>query len=169
MQTGKRSSGIPVALLVERFSPIVLSLLCVAFIGLFKGVILTEISRSGVNLANLYSSVFNWSAIHVGFAFGVYGFLLSKSDGFIGEVRKTVAMARFISYVRRGAVGGFALTLVSVPITVVSPDPASSTFSFWAVSLWFGLFVWTFLAFVRIAFNFIRLTTVPEQEPFYGA
>jgi hypothetical protein len=169
MQTDREAPSISLGLVLEKFGPLVLSLIVVVALIVFRVRLLAHIAAEEIKPENLYSSVFNWSAIQVGFAFGVYGFVLTKSDGFVGAVRATIAMKRFMTYVRRGTVGGFLLTIASIPIAVMSPSPSGSTVSYYALALWFGLFVWTFLAFLRIAFIFGRLSTVPDQEPFYGA
>lgn len=169
MPTPERRSATGFGLLIERFGPIALTLVIVLLIVTFRSTLLKQAHDQNVQPANLYSAVFNWSAIQVGFAFGVYGFVLTKTDGFVGAIRSSIAMARFIKYVRSGTLGGFLLTVASVPITALSPNPSASTLWFYILTAWFGLFVWTFLAFLRIAFNFGRLSSVPDQEPFYGA
>jgi hypothetical protein len=165
----EKKSALGFGLVVEKFGPITISLVVAACLIWFRPTLLAQMRDNNVQPANLYSAVFNWSAIQVGFAFGVYGFILAKADGFVGAVRKSVAMARFMVYVRRGTTGGFLLTIASIPITAISPDPASSPLCFYALTVWFSLFVWTFLAFIRIAFNFGRLSSVPDREPFFGA
>ena len=159
----------PVGLLLERHGPLAASLLTVGLLLWFRDALLLRLNEHNVQMQNLYGAVFNWSAIQVGFAFGVYGFILTKTDGFVGVVRETLAMIRFVRYVRRGTAGGFLLTITSVPVAAISPNPASSPLCFYGLAIWFSLFVWTFLAFIRIAFNFGRLSSVPDQEPFYGA
>lgn len=163
----KRARGFGLA--VERFGPTVISLIVLALLIGFRSHLLQQLATQNVQPTNLYGAVFNWSAIQVGFAFGVYGFILAKNDGFVGAMRKSIAMERFVVYVRRGTIGGFLLTIASVPIAVVSPSPSSSSWTFYILAAWFSLFVWTFLAFIRIAFGFGRLSSVPDKEPFYGA
>ncbi|MCC2981265.1 hypothetical protein [Sphingomonas sp. IC4-52] len=158
-----------IGLLIERFGPLLVSALVAAAFVHWREALLVEAAIHKIQPSNLYGAIFNWSAIQVGFAFGVYGFILSKSDGFVGEVRGTIAMKRFITYVRRGTLGGFLLTIASIPITAIGPDPAATKFAFYLLTAWFALFVWTFLAFIRIAFGFGRLVSVPDREPFYGA
>lgn len=163
-------SGRPVALLVERFGPLLSFVITVTAIALNRNTIVAQFVAERWTTENLYSAVFNWSAIQTGFAFGVYGFVVGKSDGFIEALRDTFAMRRFLRYVATANFGGFLLTIVSIPLTIANPSLVTGgDATFWVVTLWFGLFVWTFFAFLRIAFNFGRLSNVRDQKPFYGA
>jgi hypothetical protein len=155
---------------VERYGPLGLTLVAIVGIYLEATPIVASIEASRWQVANLYTAVFTWSAIQTGFAFGVYGFVVGRSEGFIPEIRDTVAMKRFLRYVKRANIGGFLLTIVSLPLTIVSPDPApQGSLQFFFVLLWFGLFLWTLLAFLRIAYSFGHLSSIRDQPAFYGA
>lgn len=160
----------PAALFFEQFGPLLAAAGTVVLIVVNKDIILAKLVAGAWQTSNLYSAVFNWSAIQTGFAFGVYGFVAGKSEGFIEALRDTFAMRRFMRYVRNANIGGFLLTVASIPLTITNPSPATDgALAFWIVTFWFGLFVWTFFAFLRIAFNFGRLANVRDREPFYGA
>ena len=159
------------ALGVERYGPLVLSAFCMVLIYFYGPLIVAKFAAvDGWDISSLYGAVFNWSAIQTGFAFGVYGFVVGKSDGFIKEIRDTLAMRRVMGYVKRANIGGFLLTIFSLPLTVSSPlISGTHTVWFFVLLIWFGLFVWTFLAFLRIAYNFGHLSSVRDQPEFYGA
>ena len=155
---------------VERYGPLGFSLAAMVGIYLNATPIVTSIEASKWQVANLYTAVFSWAAIQTGFAFGVYGFVVGRSEGFIPEIRNTIAMRRFLGYVKRANVGGFLLTIVSLPLTIFSPNPApQGSAQFFLVLLWFGLFLWTLLAFLRIAYSFGHLSSIRDQPAFYGA
>ena len=121
-------------LLTERYGPLAASLagaLCVAF---FRTEICSQIALKEIDVGNLYSAVLSWASIQIGFAFAVYGFVVGKTQGFVDAARDTLAMRRFLSYVKRANVGGFLLTTISLPLAVVAPTPAdSSSTTFWIV------------------------------------
>src|SRR5437868_1788817 len=100
-------------LAVERYGPLGLTLVAMVAIYLTAAPIVASIEASKWQVANLYTAVFTWSAIQTGFAFGVYGFVVGRSEGFIPEIRDTIAMRRFLGYVKRANVGGFVLTIAS--------------------------------------------------------
>lgn len=157
-------------LAVERWGPLGITAVALVTIYIRSPSIVASIEASKWQVANLYTAVFTWSAIQTGFAFGVYGFVVGRSEGFIPEIRETIAMKRFLGYVKRANVGGFLLTIMSLPLTVLSPDPApDGSIQFFIVLLWFGLFVWTLLAFLRIAYSFGHLSSIKDQPTFYGA
>lgn len=160
-----------VALGLERFGPLGIAALGIALIYFNAPSIIAKfVAEDGWEISNLYSAVFNWSAIQTGFAFGVYGFVAGKSDGFVEAVRDTLAMRRFMGYVKRANIGGFLLTIFSLPLTIANPSVSSADSTwFFILLIWFGLFVWTFLAFLRIAYNFGHLSSVRDQPEFYGA
>jgi hypothetical protein len=151
----------------EQFGPLIAAVATVAVIGFYRDAITAKFTSEAWTTANLYSAVFAWSAIETGFAFAVYGFVVGKSEGFVEALRDTFAMRRFLQYVTAANILGFLLSVISIPLAITNPSPTNSTF--WVVTLWFGLFVWTFFAFLRIAFNFGRLSNVRDRKPFYGA
>jgi hypothetical protein len=165
---GRRKS---LGLLFEQFAPLIISAGCALAIYIMAPSIIAKFQLSdGWQVSNLYGAVFNWSAIQTGFAFGVYGFVVGKNDGFIQEIRDKLAMRRFLGYVRRANVGGFALTVASLPLTIINPaisNPNSPLF--FVIVAWFCLFLWTFLAFLRVAYGFGHLSSVRDQPEFYGA
>jgi hypothetical protein len=157
-------------LAVERFGPLALTIGAMAGIYFEATTIVALIVASKWQVANLYTAVFTWSAIQTGFAFGVYGFVAGRSEGFIPEIRDTIAMKRFLGYVKRANIGGFLLTIVSLPLTIINPSPApQGSLQFFAILVWFGLFVWTLLAFLRIAYSFGHLSSIRDQPAFFGA
>lgn len=159
----------PVALFAERYGPLILGFVAISLVGFSRSAILIKFSSHAWATSDLYSAVFNWSAIQTGFAFAVYGFVAGKSDGFVDALKETFAMRRFLRYVKAANVGGFLLTITSIPLTITNPSPSQSGLVFWIIAFWLGLFVWTFFAFLRVAFNFGRLANVRDREPFYGA
>jgi hypothetical protein len=160
-----------IALGIERFAPLALAATSVALLYWFSAEVVAKFEpEDGWQAENLYAAVFNWSAIQTGFVFGVYGFVVGKSDGFIREVRETIAMRRFLGYAQRANIGGFLLTIWSLPLTVVNPPVSDENHAvFVSLLIWFGLFVWTFLAFLRIAYSFGHLSSVRDRSEFFGA
>ncbi len=91
-----------VGLLIEQFSPLVIAAGCALAIYLLAPSVIAKFQAdNGWQVSSLYGAVFNWSAIQTGFAFGVYGFVVGKNDGFVQEIRERLAMRRFLGYVRR--------------------------------------------------------------------
>lgn len=151
----------------ERYAPALLASLTLATLIYFRSSISGEFTPHGWQSSNLYSAVFNWASIQSGFVFGIYGFVVTKRDGFAGEVAKAEAsFNQFLTYARRAYLTGFALTFVSLPIMVINPRIAgSSTTEFWIVAIWFAAFVWTFCAFLRVAFIFGIISATPDKPP----
>lgn len=131
--------------------------------------IAAKFAKEDWNSDGLYEAIFGWSAIQTGFAFGVYGFVLGKGDGFIAALKQTAAMGRFIGYIKRANYSGFALTFVSIPLIVFDPAIESPySIEYAVVAAWFSLFLWSFLAFLRLAYNFGKIASVPDKK-FLGA
>lgn len=158
-------------LLIEQHGPLTIAAVCAVVIYILAPSIVEKFKPSGGwQVASLYGAVFNWSAIQTGFAFGVYGFVVGKNDGFVQEIREKLAMRRFLKYVRRANVGGFILTVASLPLAITNPaisNPRSLLFL--VIVAWFCLFLWTFFAFLRVAYGFGKLSSVRDQPEFYGA
>ena len=91
---------------------------------------------------------------------------MGTKDGFIGEVSTTVPFIRFLKYTRNATYIAFLLTFFSMPMMVISAEiHKSGQLMYSVVSLWFGLFVWAFLAFARVAYLF-GLLLKPKSKPF---
>lgn len=111
--------------------------------------------HEGVDYGNLYAAVFDWSAIQTGFLFAAFGYLVGGTTKFIKFIEDTALMPTILGYVRRATALGFALTFISLPLLVFSPKITES--EKWLVLLiagWFGLFIWSIFAFLRVAYIF---------------
>lgn len=130
-----------------------------------KSAITVQFSPTGWNEGNLYGAVFNWSSIQSGFVFAIYGFIVTKRDGFVGRVIGGSSYERFLSFTKRACYGGFLLTIVSLPLLVASPEiAASQPLMYWPIAIWFALFVWAFCAFLRVAFTFGIIVATPDRR-----
>lgn len=148
----------------ERFAPLALAALTLALIIVFRDSIVPKFGDKGWDSSNLYSAIFNWASIQSGFVFGIYGFIATKRDGFAGVVAKAPSFDMFLKYARRAYLTGFALTFVSLPIMVADLDISTATPNeFWMVAIWFAVFVWTFCAFLRVAFIFGIISATPDK------
>lgn len=151
--------------LFERFAPLALGFAAFVVIYFLRSEIATNFEPNRWKVESLYSAVFNWASVQSGFVFGIYGFIVSKRDGFIGEIAHTHTFTQLTRYARRAYLTGFALTFASLPLTVAQPaisDPASNAFLI--ASIWFAAFIWTFCAFLRVAFIFGALVAVPDKR-----
>ena len=159
-----------ISLILERYGPLAASIIGGMIVFLFKDDICAKIADKIFQVNNLYFAVLSWSSIQVGFAFAVYGFMIGKSQGFVDAVRDTDAMQWMMIYVKRANIGGFLLAFLSLPLAVTCPAPTDAdSLVFVFILLWFCLFLWTFFAFLRMAFNFGHLTGVRDRPPFHGA
>lgn len=157
------------ALLLEQFAPMAFAVLSVFVLWYFADAIALKFSGSDWKSAGLYSAVFGWSAIQTGFAFGVYGFVIGKGDGFVAALKGTVAMARFMGYIQRANITGFLLTITSIPLIITEPEVGTPlSRSYIIVSAWFALFVWSFFSFLRLAYNFGQIASIKDKA-FHGA
>ena len=117
----------------------------------------------------MYAAIFDWSAIQTGFAFGVYGFVIGKSDGFLAKIKGTVAMDHFMGYIRKANVIGFCLTILSIPLIVMNPKiTATNDIAYFVIAIWFSTFIWLFLAFLRLTYTFDMIASTKNVE-FHGA
>jgi len=149
----------------ERRAPIAFGAAAFLLIVLFRSAIAHRFEPNGWDSTSLYGAVFNWASIQSGFVFGIYGFIVTKKDGFAGEVAKAASFDEFLAYARRAYLTGFLLTFVSLPIMVANLSIADSgSPGFWVVAVWFASFVWTFCAFLRVAFIFGMISAVPDKR-----
>ncbi len=157
-------------LMVEGWGPIAIGALTFGALLYLREDVVSQFQSQGWKAEGLYGAVFNWAAIQTGFAFGVYGFVAGKTGGFIDAVQNTIAMGRFLRYVKAANVLGFVLTVASIPLLIANPDlKAPSDWVYGIVSAWFALFIWAFVTFLRIAYTFGHISSVRDAKPFYSA
>lgn len=151
---------------LERFTPLVLCAASLVAIYLLRNDIASYFQTDDWKSSDLYTAVFGWASIQTGFVFGIYGFVASKTDGFIKQVSDDRSFRRFVGYIKRANLAGFLLTFFTLPMIVTSPElkDAQST-PFLITMVWFSIFVWTFCAFLRVAFIFGRVAAVPDRPP----
>lgn len=149
-------------LLIEKFLPIALGALTLLVCLIWRAQITHQFATHHLSVGGLYTAVFGWSAIQTGFLFGVFGFVVGTSDGFISDVKESAPMRRFLSYTRNGTLMGFLLTFASMPLIVMEAKVEGGFLPYVAISTWFSLFIWTFFAFARVAYLF-GLLMRPER------
>lgn len=165
----QQTSGRSFALLFEQYAPIGAAIATFGALIFFDDQVAAKFAAGDWMASDLYAAIFDWSAIQTGFAFGVYGFVAGRQDGFAGALQGTIAMGRFMSYIKRANIAGFVLTFFSIPLIVLSPNiTVPMSFPFISIVIWFSLFVWAFCSFLRLAFNFGKISSVKERK-FYGA
>jgi hypothetical protein len=127
--------------------------------------LLKKFSPNGWQAGNLYGAVFDWALIQSGFVFAIYGFIVTKRGGFIGAITSAQSYEQFIGYTRRACLGGFGLTISSLPLLIASPEiNDSKSYGFWIVMPWFAFFIRAFGAFLRVAFSFGIMVAVPDRR-----
>src|SRR5262245_50222975 len=105
----------------ERYAPVGAGVASLILIYFFRGDIASQFAAGGWKVDGLYNAVFNWASIQSGFVFGVYGFIASKRDGFVGELAKGRSFDTLLTYSRRAYLTGFGLTFISLPVMIVEP------------------------------------------------
>jgi len=152
------------SIFIERFAPLILSAGSLVTIFVLRSDIASHFASNYWKSSDLYTAVFGWASIQTGFVFGIYGFVASKTDGFIKVVSEDRSFQRFTNYIKRANLAGFLLTFFTLPMIVGSPelkDP--DTVPFIITMAWFAIFVWTFCAFLRVAFIFGKVVAVPDR------
>jgi hypothetical protein len=131
---------------------------------IFRTEISGRFSESSWQPGNLYNAVFGWSSIQSGFVFAAYGFIVTKRDGFAGILVGGQTYERFLQFTRRACFGGFFLAVISLPFVVVVPSiKPDQPLAYYVIVSWFSYFVWTFSAFLRVAFTFGKIMATPDK------
>lgn len=152
------------SVIMERFLPVAIAAATLASLYIWRDIITGHFASGNWKNSDLYSAVFGWASIQTGFVFGIYGFVASKTDGFIKQISTDQSFHRFIGYIKRANVAGFLLTFFTLPMIVVSPDlNAPETLGFKTGAVWFAGFIWTFCSFLRVALIFGKMVAVPDR------
>jgi hypothetical protein len=152
------------ALIVERFGPMLLALGCALLLVWQRTAITQAYKDDAVDFAALYGAVLDWSAIQTGFLFGIFGYVAGKNDGFVAALKDTPEMALFTGYMKWAIVFGFALTVTSIPLIIFRFSIGSGEdWKYLTFVAWSALAIWGFLAFARVAYIFGIIVRVKDQ------
>ncbi len=150
---------------VEKYGPLAASVISVALLVYFRSDLNAAATSGTVDFGDLYSAVFDWSAIQTGFLFGIFGYVGGKTSGFIAELRDTREMAMFIGYTKAAMWLGFVITFCSIPLVVTGHKIQGSTLAYTLFCGWCFFSVWGFFAFARVAYLFGLLIRPKDREP----
>src|SRR4051812_45265005 len=129
---------------IERFAPLIIGAVSLAAIFIYRSNIASHFNAGDWKSSDLYTAVFGWASIQTGFVFGIYGFVASKTEGFIKQVSEDRSFRRFVGYIKRANLAGFLLTFFTLPMIVASPELKDAhTNPFLITTVWFAVFVWT--------------------------
>ncbi len=149
---------------LEKLFPIILSVTVLILLLVFNDAVICNLERGQLHFANLGLAVFSWLALQVGFSFGVYAFIMSKNDGFIGKIKKTEAMKRFKKRLVFGYYSGMAVSFITLPIVVIKFDLQAISFSLYVMlSIWFSLFIFSFAYFICIVRIFREIERISDK------
>lgn len=114
------------------------------------------VAAKGGEMGELYSAIFDVSAITTPFLFTVYSFVISTDRGFIGRAKASMYYEMMVRYTITALVLGALLTIGSIPMLIMKPVDlhAVSDPIYFMVVVWYGLAVWTLAAFVRATYLF---------------
>lgn len=140
----------------ERNLPLVVGIIACVCTYLFCHHAFTYLLEREMSYQNIYSAVFDVSAIFTAFLLTFFTFVITTERGFIARSRGTRPYAMLLVFTRRAMALGLVLTIFSIPMMVVEPAPtdqaAPATI---AVAIWVGWTTWTSAAFLRAANLFL--------------
>lgn len=149
----------------EKYLPVSLGGVVFVLLTVFRGDLLSADLLNVISINSTASAVFGWSSIQTGFMFGVFSFISTKNDGFVGRIRNSTALRNFILYTRSATYLGFFLTLSTMPLLAVNFTGNEIDFRLYVIiCVWFSFFIWTFAAFVRVAYIFSILIKIEERD-----
>lgn len=152
---------------VERYGPLLFGVMIFIAALWYKSDLQQLSQEKTISVAGLYSAVFGWASIQTGFLFSVYGFIATKNDGFLAEIRGTGAMLLVKRYTLRAMLMGFLLTIITIPLIVIGEQIVFQA-QFYLSALWFAIFAWAFAAFLRVALNFGQIISVKDKVTIPG-
>ncbi|WP_148291191.1 hypothetical protein [Methylobacterium sp. B1] len=149
----------------EAWSPQAGAVITLMLLLVFQSRIVSTFVDNQLSLSQMYTAIFGWASVMTGFQFGVYGLIFSKTDGFIAKISSTKAMRDFMSYTSAAVKLGFILTLFGFPFLVMNSDMKDiSNLSYWLGSMYFALFVSSFISTVRVAKLFGAMSRIKTRE-----
>ena len=118
------------------------------------------------DIGAFYSAVFDWSSIQSAFLFGIYAFILARSEPFIKAIDGTEPFEKLRSLCRSTLYMTFLLTLVSMPLAVTQPQPTNSLLSLnlWVLAGLSSLAAFSFFRFFKIVRVFSKIEGLRPRQ-----
>ena len=149
---------------LENWLPLCTALATLILLVILQSAIVPIFVSNNFSLPQLYTAIFGWASVMTGFQFGVYGLILSKTDGFISSLGGTQAMKTFLSYTAKAVRIGFMLTIFGMPLLVANSDMKDiSNIAYLVGAAYVSLFVYSFSATARVAYIFSLMVKVPNK------
>ena len=140
---------------IERSYPLAIGLVCTTLTAWAAPWAFSGMVKANWKSENIYSSAFNMAAVATPFLFTFYTIFVTTETGFIGRLKRGSAYRSTVNFTLRAIWLGALTSVLSLPLTVVSPTPVSHTDPWtWIVAGWVGIVAWTAAAFVRAARQF---------------
>lgn len=149
---------------VKKHIPELFAMFIVSVLLGYQSTLVGYLVNETVLLDKLYMAVFNWSAIQTGFLFSVFGYVANKKDGFLTAINKTKAKRKFDFSIKRAIFVGFVVTILSMPMMVLSFSPTEFGLGYIFLSAWVGLFIWEFILFCLVAYDFTIVIGTPDNR-----
>lgn len=142
----------------EQIYPFVLGLLAAVAWIIFGADVVVYAGHHNWHLDQLYTAVFAFLAVTTGFLATFYCTIQCMSEGFIQRICNTRTLSGFLAFTKHAIIIGFIMSLVSIPMMVVTPLPTTS-FSLGSliVAVWLGVAVYAVASFYRVASLFFFL------------
>ena len=152
-----------------RLVPTLCALLTFSGLLFFGEKLFSSVEKDTIQWANLYNAIFGWSAIQTGFLFGVYGFVVGSPKGFMTAIQGLKDFTYFKAGIVTSLFVGFLLSIASLPLVVLAPDPLASNHIVSAlVYAWFAMFVFAFGTFLKAAYMFAFMTRQKPAQKILG-
>jgi hypothetical protein len=152
---------------LEKFGPLAIGAIVLVLLIWFRADVRALAADKKIDVSALFGAIFGWASIQTGFLFSVYGFIASKTDGFVGALGATRSMALFKRYTMRAMLIGFVLTILTIPL-IVTGNQGLEGIRYVLTSAWFAIFAWAFAAFLRVAVNFGQIVSVRDRTSIPG-
>lgn len=107
-------------------------------------------ATNGWSASGLYSAVFGWTSIQVGILFGIYTFVVPRTEPFFRALNRTSAFGEFKDYLLVSCYLTMVCVLGAFLFTVVNPVPDGRVLLKLLLISWLDLIFYTVLRFLKI-------------------
>ena len=114
------------------------------------------------DIGALYAAVFDWASIQSAFLFGIYAFVLGRTEPFIRAIANTPVFEEMRAHVRRTMYLALLLTIVAMPMLVAKPEVHGhwGSFGLWIFAGVTSFAVYTSLSFLKVVRVFRKVERI---------
>lgn len=150
----------------ERFGPAMLGALAFFVCARYGKLFFVLAAHNKWHVDNVYISAFSIASGSAAFLFAFLTYVRTLETNAMRILKKSIHFKRACRYIVSTILFLLIFSVVTVPLTVMVPEPKAKDLVFWILSLWFSSSVYAGAAAARSFYHFMSILDAADGERF---